>query len=338
MDGRDTDCDELADEEDPDACPAYTGWPEANHEMEHVADETIVGTLNSYFGAGGTIIDLDLDGKEDVLIASYGNSMVYGYLNATVRSGVPLDEADADYVINLTLGIATLANAGDVDGDGHDDLLIGNASYESRQGRAYLFLSGGLSAIMSEADADYTFSAEDNDSRFGAVLGSAVAGLGDVDGDGLSDILIGASLDDGVGLLYGGAAYLYLSSSLGAKPILYTGDSDHVFYGSETYMGVGYDIDAAGDVDGNGTPDFLIGNYGTWGDTTGEAHLFLGESLGEERVIEIGQADHVFTIADETDGLGARSAGVGDVDGDGLADILLGAHGADSAGEDAGAT
>src|SRR6185503_11464809 len=92
----------------------------------------------------------------------------------------------------------SVAPAGDVNGDGIPDLIVGAPSYDGIQdfaGRAYLFL-GPFDADRSAADADATISAV----TFGDNLGFSVAGAGDTDGDGFDDLLIGARSNDAQGI------------------------------------------------------------------------------------------------------------------------------------------
>lgn len=134
-----------------------------------------------------------------------------------------------------------------------------------------------------------------------------------------------------------GAAYLFLSSSLDAKRTLALTESDYVIHGLAAGQFFSWSLAGAGDVDGGGQDDFLVGSYGRVDTPHKDAYLFLGENLGKER--ELSAADAEVTMAPEStgDGFGGSLSGAGDVDGDGLDDVLIGAYLNDTAGTNAGA-
>ncbi len=110
----------------------------------------------------------------------------------------------------------SVASAGDVNGDGYDDILIGAYGDEdgggNLAGQTYLILgrASGWPKANSLADADASFIGEDNNDY----SGFSVAGAGDVNGDGYDDILIGAYMDEDAGGL-GGQTYLIFGKALG---------------------------------------------------------------------------------------------------------------------------
>lgn len=150
-----------------------------------------------------------------------------------------------------------VAGAGDMNGDGYDDILVG-----SGHGRAHLFLSP-LSGTMMAADADTVFEGEP-----GYIHSEAPAG--DYDGDGFNDLLFGLPHWQ-----EGNRAYLYFGPFDTGDVLvsdLLVGDSAHAFY----FHGSAGDIAVTppGDADGDGMPDILIGGEGI-----GEAFLFYGNLL-----------------------------------------------------------
>ena len=94
-----------------------------------------------------------------------------------------------------------------------------------------------------------------------------------------------------------------------------------------------------GDVDGDSLDDLLIGAYGNddGGTTAGKAYLLFGSSLGTSADIELSSADYTFTGEAAQDTAGWRVSGAGDVDGDDLDDLLIGANYNDNGGANAGA-
>lgn len=148
------------------------------------------------------------------------------------------------------------------------------------------------------------------------------------------DVLIGAYAADSSGPGTG-AAYLFLSSSLDAKRTLPLTESDYVIHGLASRHYFSWTLAGAGDVDGGGQDDFLVGSFGRVSNAYKDAYLFLGQNLGKER--ELSAADAAVTVGPEStsDGFGGSLSGAGDVDGDGLGDVLIGAHLNDTAGTNA---
>ncbi|MFT5684613.1 MAG: hypothetical protein ACI8RZ_005557, partial [Myxococcota bacterium] len=228
--------------------------------------------------------DFDGDGINDTLIGAWGDDdggstagaayVVYG----SVSGEMSLSDAD----LKLTgadsgdYAGSAVDFAGDFDGDGLDDVLIGawrEDTGASNAGAAYLVL-GGVTGTLSLTSAALTLTGESS----GDYSGAAVAGVGDVDGDGLSDIFVGAWGDDDGGSS-AGAAYLILGGvtgtlSLASADLKLTGESSGDYSGSA--------VAGAGDVDGDGLDDLLIGAYGedTEGSQAGAAYLVLGGLTG----------------------------------------------------------
>ena len=162
----------------------------------------------------------------------------------------------------------SVCSAGDVNGDGYSDVLVGapdNDNGQSDEGAAYLFL--GSPAGLSLAPG-WTREGDQASARFGL----SVASAGDMNGDGYSDVLVGAPgyTDGQAGE---GAVFLYLGSSGGLSSV-----PARLWQGNQAGARFGSSVSGAGDVNGDGFDDVLVGVPGFDGGQSdeGAAFLFLG--------------------------------------------------------------
>jgi len=253
----------------------------------------------------------------------------------------PLSSADASFIGGYDdLSGKSVSSAGDVNGDGYDDFLIGarlNDEGGECAGQTYLILGkpSGWSMDTPLDSSDASFIGEwANDWS-----GDPVSSAGDVNGDGYDDFLIGAVKNDEGGS-EAGQTYLILGKptgwSMGAPLAL----SDASFIGEAEGDQSGLGVSSAGDVNGDGYDDILIGAHGSdeGGDGAGQTYLILGKPLGWSTDTPLSLADGSFIgeAAGDVSGISVSSAG--DVNGDGYNDILIGAQGSDEGGDGAGQT
>lgn len=198
---------------------------------------------------------------------------------------------------------ASVGQAGDVNGDGYGDVIVGataaSVSFPGA-GRVYVF-SGQDGSVIWTHDGH----------RQGSRLGSAVGHVGDVDGDGVADQVAGST---GAGEKGRGEAYVFSGAS---GDIIYTLTPVGLPGNFGTFGQ--FFASGAGDVDNDGTPDIYVADYAArHGNVsgTGRAYVFSGAD---------GSRLRVFNAENKGDGLGP-GRGVGDVNGDGYGDLVIGAY------------
>ncbi len=265
--------------------------------------------------------DVNADGYDDLIVSAshhangqWNEGRVFVYLGSA--SGLqpnPIWTAEGNQ-IEAYFGFS-VSTAGDVNGDGYCDILVGAIGYDNGQtdeGRVYLYL--GTDTGVSATPA-WTGEGDQASAQYGYAVGAA----GDVDGDGYADIIVGANLFD-IGAADRGQAYLYRGSPLGVQ-----GAPIWVKAGMTAGDCFGAAVSTAGDVNGDGYADIIVGaplaHHPFTGMVEGRAYLFLGSGTGPSTTASWtgmgGQAGAQF---------GWSVGPAGDVDGDGFADVIIGAN------------
>jgi hypothetical protein len=292
--------------------------------------------------------DVNGDGFSDVIVGApeydagqtnEGAAFLFRGRSTGVNNGNP-SNADARLEADQAearMGVS-VASAGDVNGDGFADVIVGAPGYDAGQGfgegAAFVFL-GSAAGIPNGSPATAATRLEGDQAQ--AFLGVSVASAGDVNGDGFTDVIVGAPNYDAV-QTDEGSAFVFLGSAAGiasGSPATAATRLD----GDDAGGRLGFSVASAGDVSGDGFADVIAGavNYDAGqGPDEGAAFVFLGSAAGVASGSPATAATRI--ESDQAQAfLGASVASAGDVNGDGFADVIVGALGYDAGQTDEGA-
>ncbi|MEQ9643583.1 MAG: hypothetical protein RIM84_26430 [Alphaproteobacteria bacterium] len=231
---------------------------------------------------------------------------------------------------------AGVSVVGDVNNDGIDDILIG-APGNGGKGAGYVVFGSASLATNIDLGSLGSDGFKISGAYTGDSVGAAVAIIGDVDDDGIDDLVLGAPGGDYAGFNYGGAYVVFGDGSLGSD-ITLPASSVNMYAEGDTYAGRG--VRGFGDVNDDGIEDFIIGSDGA--STAGRSYVVFGDGtpFSSPFALDNLTATDGFDITGEAAGDAAGAGNVailGDINGDGVADIGVGAPGSDTGGSDAGA-
>jgi len=293
-------------------------------------------TANEEFGiAVATAGDVNNDGFDDVIVGANSplptlGGKVYVFLGSPTGLATTPSWTYAGEQLTDRFGTA-VASAGDVNGDNYADVIVGAPDYVGQQGsslgRAYVFYGGpgGLPATPSWiAEGDPAGSVH---------FGIAVDTAGDVNNDTYDDVIIGDSEYNIDGVT--GMAAVFLGDPDGlpisAPPLAGLGDAASVqlgeFVPAPPYHQFGFAVGAAGDVNRDGFDDVIVGapGYGDQVAVFGAAYLFYGSATGQVLTPTF-LTEYAFDSM-----FGYDVGAAGDVNGDGYADVIVGAPDYDAA-------
>ncbi|MFO0820430.1 MAG: choice-of-anchor D domain-containing protein [Pirellulales bacterium] len=315
-----------------------------------------VGEVYVVYGrAGGLPRDFELS---DLLPENLGN----GSLGFVVR-GIAADDA-----------IGVPSAIGDFNGDGIDDLAIGAANADTngtQAGEVYLLFGQSL-GFAPVVDVSSLLTVNGGDGSLGVVLqgfsssdefGASVTNAGDLNGDGITDLAVGAPAADGLfPAFFSGRVYVFygqtdpLPAEFQADDLLPNGNNGIAgfFLDGETFFDrAGATVVGLGDVNGDGAPDLGIGAPGAGTNNQGAVYVLYGHtsveetnnpfplvtSLGSLREANGGDGSTGFILngATNNDAVGSVLTSLGDLNGDGLGDYAIGAPSADGEATGSGA-
>lgn len=260
--------------------------------------------------------DVNGDGYDDVVVGAnwydggqVDEGAIFVYFGSATGLNTVYDWKAESNVVNREAGLA-VDGAGDVNNDGYDDLIVG-----SKADTAALFLGGPGTPAATAAWTE--------NGPAGSAFGTAVAGAGDVNADGFDDVIVGAPQATNAAGTVVGRAFVYYGSSAGLPTAAnWRAESD---LGGANF---GISVASAGDVNGDNVDDVIVGadKYVVEG-VPGAAAVYYGASgsgLQNGPLASINDADWLTTGTDGS-GYGFAVGGAGDVNGDGGADVIIGA-------------
>lgn len=290
--------------------------------------------------------DLTGDGRPDLLIGAIGSDdpgsfagkvyLVTGDGDGTVGLSTAhaswTGEAAADY------GGTTLRGIGDATGDGNDDALVASPGADGGKGRVYLIAGPVSPGAASLADLGWWVTGANGGGSSGLMHGETAAGDrlgdgasgGDIDGDGIADLGVGATGSDTAGTDAGSTAIFYgpitgAPAEFDAADAILTGEAPGDYSSGPLVLG--------GDLDGDGRGDLVIAADGH-NSATGRLAIFTAPPSGTTGLAGASIFLDGEVIADEA---GKAVDLAGDVDGDGAIDLVVGAPANDYTDLDAGA-
>jgi len=302
--------------------------------------------------------DFDGDGVTDLAVGNYQDNdggsqrgavwLLFLNTDGTVKSHQKISNTQGGFTGSLDNGDrfgTSVASLGDLDGDGVGDLAVG--AFEDTDGGAgrgavWVLLLNADGTVkshqkISNLEGGFTGSLDDYD-----YFGVSVAGPGDLDGDGVIDLAVGATGDDDGSASRGAVWVLFLNADGTVKSHQKISSTQGGFTGNlDGGDEFSRSMSSLGDLDGDGVSDLAVGAAS---DDDGGANagavwvLFLNTDGTVKSHQKISATEGGFTGSlDDNDWFGTGTASLGDLDGDGVGELAMGARGDDDGGSNIGA-
>ena len=302
-------------------------------------------TMDKEFGSMAILGDVNGDGFDDIMIGvgsdsnNFGKTYIFFGKSSGWDKNIDNSNADASFIGENQNDYAgdRVTGVGDVNGDGYCDLLVRAGRYNNGQdqyvGKVYLILGkkSGWRKDVSLSTADASFiGVKAND-----YVGSGIAGGGDVNGDGYGDFLISTTAGNGT-------IYVIFGRASGWKQNLLLSNADASFTGETGGDQAGRSLSCNGDMNGDKYDDILFGarqneDGGNIGGTpAGKSYVVFGKPFGWQQGTNLATANASWIGVKRNEASGCSVAFVGDVNGDGYDDGLIGADHHEDRDQDTG--
>lgn len=286
--------------------------------------------------------DLDGDGTPELLVGAPGDDdggpdrgavyVLFLTPEGTVERRQKISTLEGNFggLANLDLFGRSVAGLGDLDGDGVGDIAVGATGDDAgsaETGAVYVLLLNADGTVRTSVKHSQTSGALAGTLEAGSFFGQGVAGLGDLDQDGIPDLAVGSPLSAGGSGGEGAVRILFLRADGSVRAFQKIGESSGGFGGSlPSSVFFGTDLVTLGDIDGDSVQDLAVGAPGL-GSSRGSLwvlSLATGGTVLGEQLIQSGSAGFVGPL-DPNDSFGEGLGALGDLDGDGQVELLVGA-------------
>lgn len=312
-------------------------------------------TNGDAFGTSAAALgDLDGDGVPDVAVGAHGDgeggdnrgAVHVLFLNADgsvkQRAEINSSTSNGPTLLDGDSFGRSMTSLGDLDGDGVADLAVG-ADFDDATGNN----QGAVHILFLNTDGSVKQTAEINNNTLNGptlsdrdYFGTSVASLGDLDGDGIVDLAVGARYDDAGGTNRGAVHILFLNADGSVKQTAEVNSNTANGPTLANRDSFGASITSPGDLDGDGVADIAVSATGddAGGSGRGAVHiLFLNADGSVKQTSEINSTTANGPTLSNGDGFGSSLTSLGDLDGDGVTDLAVGAVGDDEGGNRRGA-
>ncbi|MES2264890.1 MAG: Ig-like domain-containing protein [Pseudomonadota bacterium] len=308
--------------------------------------------------------DVNGDGYADLIIGAYatdngGDDSGSGYVVFGKASGFSstIDLSSLDGTTGFRLdGVAhdfsgsSVSTAGDINRDGYADLIVSAYRADphgSDSGSSYVVFgkASGFTSTLDLSTLNGTTGFRLDGAATSDNAGNSVSAAGDINGDGYADLIVGAILADNAGN-DAGASYVVFGKASGFTSSIdlssLDGTTGFRLDGAAAGDNAGRSVSAAGDVNGDGYDDLIVGASGAdnGGSETGSSYVMFGKASGFTSTLALSSLDGTtgFRLdgAAAGDNAGRSVSAAGDVNGDGYADLIVGAYATDNGGTDSG--
>jgi Ca2+-binding RTX toxin-like protein len=299
--------------------------------------------------------DINGDGIDDLIVganfANGGAGQSYVVFGRSTGFGSVLNLSGLNGTNGFAIsGIAagdqsgiSVSSAGDVNGDGIDDLIVGapfadfNGNNEIGQSYVVFGRSTGFGSVLNLSGLNGTNGFTINGINSGDQSGISVSSAGDVNGDGIDDLIVGANLAVPNGNADTGQSYVVFGRNSGFDPSLnlsgLNGTNGFAINGINSGDQSGISVSSAGDVNGDGIDDLIIGAFAASPNgnrSAGQSYVVFGSNSGFAPSLNLSSLNGTNGFAingiASFDFLGRSVSNAGDVNGDGIDDLIVGAN------------